>query len=90
MTKKITEQAVELAVNPETTKIPGGTKTNEMPKYGFVKPVAHKNVEGKELYYLSVWNEKGDQMYINIGKGTFEKCSEIVNDAPVIDTIDGV
>lgn len=53
----------------KTTKSTGSTKVQQLTAI----PTAHANVQGKVLYYLQVLNEKGEELFINIGQGTFDR-----------------
>lgn len=48
-----------------------------------VKAIAHKDVRGKELYYLEISNTTtGENVLINVGQKTYETVKKLTIDEP--------
>lgn len=48
-----------------------------------VKAIAHKDVRGKELFYLEIKNTNtGENVLINVGQKTYETVKKLTIDEP--------
>ncbi len=56
-----------------------GTEKTAKKKVVKVEAIEHKQVTGKVLYYLKVWNEDGEY-FINVGDKTYKEVCKLQGD----------